>query len=74
MVSYKKLFKLLIDKNMKQIELRAKTGLSSSTMAKLKNGENVNMSVVASICLCLDCKVDDILDIIPDEEVKLDGT
>lgn len=49
-VSYKKLFKFLIDKDMKKKDLREKAGLSNSTMTKLANNENVAMEVMAKIC------------------------
>lgn len=66
-VSYKKLFKLLIDKDMKKKELKEKAGIGNSTMNKLANDENVTMEIMAKICTALDCKLDDIVDIIPDE-------
>ncbi len=62
-VSYKKLFKLMIDRNMKKKDLRELAGIGNSTMTKLANDENVTMEVIAKICNALNCKVDDILDI-----------
>ena len=64
-VCYNKLFKLLIDKNMKKSELRLSVGLSPNTMAKLSNNENVSLDVIVSICRFLGCTVNDILDIVP---------
>jgi len=64
-VCYNKLFKLLIDKNMKKSELRLSVGLSPNTMAKLSNNENVSLDVIVRICRFLDCTVNDILDIVP---------
>ena len=49
-VCYNKLFKLLIDKNMKKSELRLSVGLSPNTMAKLSNNENVSLDVIVRIC------------------------
>jgi DNA-binding Xre family transcriptional regulator len=66
-VSYKKLFKLLIDRNMKKKDLRKLTGISYSTMTKLENGENIMMDVAERICLKLNCQLSDIAEIIPEE-------
>ena len=65
-VSYKKLFKLMIDKDMKKGELVKKSGVAYSTLLKLSNGDNVNMGVIEKICLALNCKLDDIVEIVPD--------
>lgn len=67
-VSYKKLFKLLIDKNMKKKDLKEKAGIGNSTMTKLANDENVTVEVMAKVCSALDCKMDDVIEIIPDED------
>ncbi len=67
-VSYNKLFKLLIDRKMKKKDLREKAGIGSSTMTKLANDENVTVEVMAKICTALNCKMDDIIDIIPDDK------
>lgn len=65
MVSYKKLWKLLIDKDMKKQDLMAKTGISTTTMTKLNKGENVSTDILVRICNALNCNVSDIMDIIP---------
>lgn len=67
-VSYNKLFKLLIDRKMKKKDLREKAGIGNSTMTKLANDENVTIEVMAKICTALNCKMDDIIDIIPDDK------
>lgn len=67
-VSYKKLFKLLIDKALKKKDLREMAGIGNSTMTKLANNENVTMEVMAKICSALDCKIDDGVEILPDEK------
>lgn len=67
-VSYKKLFKLLIDKDLKKKDLRKMAGIGNSTMTKLANNENVTMEVMAKVCSALDCKIDDVVDILPDEK------
>ena len=63
-VSYKKLFKLLIDRDMKKKDLRELAGIGNSTMTKLANTENVTVEVMAKICKALDCKMDDVIEII----------
>lgn len=67
---YKKLWKLLIDKNLKKSDLEKITGLSRATIAKLSRGENVNTSVLERICIALNCELNDIVEIkeINDEE------
>ena len=55
-VTYKKLFKLLIDRNMKKKDLRDLAGIGNSTMTKLSNDENVTIEVMAKICRALDRK------------------
>ena len=66
-VTYKKLWKLLIDKDMKKQDLREAAKLSSSSIAKLTKGENVNTSILVKICKALECDVSDIMEILPDE-------
>ena len=65
-VTYKKLFKLLIDRNMKKKDLRDLAGIGNSTMTKLSNDENVTIEVMAKICRALDCTIDDVVEIVPD--------
>lgn len=67
-VSYKKLWKLLIDKNMIKKQLREQAGLTTNVIAKLGKDENVSTEVLCKICKALDCGLDDIIEIIPDEE------
>ena len=67
-VSYKKLFKLMIDKDIKKKDLKAMASIGNSTMAKLRNDENVTIEVLAKICNAMKCTLDDIVEIIPDEE------
>ena len=63
-LSYKKLWKLLIDKDMNKQDLCSAAQLSSSTVAKLTHGENVNTSVIVRICEALQCDVSDIMEIV----------
>lgn len=64
-VSYNGLWKLLIDKNMKKMDLveNENIGISSSTLAKMSRGETVSMSVLEKICIELDCDFGDIVSI-----------
>jgi DNA-binding Xre family transcriptional regulator len=66
-VSYNKLFKLLIDRQMKKGELCRAANINLSTMGKLAKGENVNVDMLVKICGALDCTMDDIIELIPDE-------
>ena len=61
-VSYKKLFKMLIDRDMKKKDLNEVTGISSNTITKVANNENVTMEVNEKICLNMGCTVDDIVE------------
>ena len=66
-VSYKKLWHLLIDKDMNKTDLRRATGVSSATIAKLTNGEDVTTSILTRICKVMKCDVGDIVEFIPEE-------
>ena len=61
-VSYKKLWKLLIDKDMKKKDLRIATGMTTTALAKLGKNEHVNTEILAKICKVLDCNIGDIMD------------
>ena len=65
-VSYKKLFKLLIDRDMKKKDFKELTGISQGTLNKPQNGGNVMVDVLEKICLSMDCNVEDIMEIYPD--------
>lgn len=67
-VSYKKLWKLLIDKNMIKKQLREQAGLTTNVIAKLGKDENVSTEVLCKICKALNCGLEDIIEIIPDEK------
>ena len=67
-ISYKKLWKLLIDKDMTAVELRERTGIASNTMAKLRWDEEVSMAVPIKICNVLNINIGDIMDLIPERE------
>lgn len=67
-VSYNKLWKLLIDKNMKKKELGEAAGISNSLIAKLRKNENVTVDVLVRICSALDCEIYDIMELIPNKQ------
>ena len=67
-VSYKKLWILLIEKNMKKTELRIKSGISTGALAKLGKNENVNTEILAKICKTLNCDISDIMEMIPEDK------
>ena len=67
-VCYKKLWKLLIDKNMNKTELRMASGITTTALAKLGRDENINTEVLAKICQTLDCKIEDIMELVPEDK------
>jgi DNA-binding Xre family transcriptional regulator len=67
-VSYNKLFKLLIDRNMKKGDLCEAAKVSPSSLAKLRNGENVNTDIIVRICHVLHCEPGDIMELTNDVE------
>ena len=66
--SYNKIWKLLIDKGWTKSELRKKTGISTSTIAKLGKGENITTDVLLKICIALDCGIEAIIEIVDKNE------
>lgn len=62
-ISYKKLWKLLIDKEMLKKDLASKAKISTTSVAKLSKNENVNTEILLKICIALDCDVSDIMEI-----------
>ncbi len=65
-VSYKKLWHILIDRNMRKIELKEATGMSSSTLARMVAGQPVNVEVLLRVCTALDCDFGDIMEAVPE--------
>lgn len=63
-LSYNKLWKMLIDKNMKRSDLQKAAGVSSASIAKLGRGDNISTEVLIKICTALNCRVEDILETI----------
>ena len=67
--SYKKLFKILIDREMKSKDLAIKAGISTATLAKMKkDGVTVSSDVLVKICTALNCTLNDIIEIVPDSK------
>ena len=67
-ISYKKLWKLLIDKDMTKMDLRRATGVSTATIARMSKDEPVSMEVLMKVCKVLHCNVGDVVDVI--NEIK----
>lgn len=67
-ISYKKLWKLLIDKEMMKKDLAEKANISSASIAKLGRNENVNTDILLRICEALECDVSDIMEVVEDTE------
>ena len=65
-ISYKKLWKLLIDKDLKKKDLPALAGISKSSITKLGHNDNVNTEILLKICVALDCDLFDIMELIPE--------
>lgn len=63
-ISYNKLWKMLIDENMKKSDLKEKAGISSASLAKLGKGDNITTDVLLRICEAMDCHLDDIMETI----------
>lgn len=72
-VSYKKLWKMLIDRDMKKKDLCAKAGISTASVTKMGKGGHVTTEVLAKICTALDCTMDDIMEIVQEEKVAEKG-
>lgn len=69
-ISYKKLWKVLIDKDMKKKDLQTAAGVSWATITKLSKGETVSMDVLIKVCKALECDIGDIMEIISDNVDK----
>ena len=66
--SYKKLWKILIDREMKKKDLCDAAGISHASMAKLGKNENITTDVLVKICMALQCDIGDIMEVIDDTE------
>ena len=68
-ISYKKLWKLLIDKKMSKADLRRAAGIAPNTMTKLRRDEEVSMAVLIKICTALNANIGDVVDLTPDGKI-----
>lgn len=66
-INYKKLWKLLIDKDMKKKDLQRVAGISSASVTKLSKNENVNTEILQKICTALNCDISDIMEMLPND-------
>ena len=64
MISYNKLWKRLIDLDIKKKDFKVMTGVGSTTMSKLNNNEPVSMNVMVKICIALNCNIGDVMDVV----------
>ena len=65
MISYKPLFRLLLERDMTKTQLRTEVGFSSATLAKMSKGEYVSLETIENICKYLNCRVEDVIEIQP---------
>lgn len=63
MISYKPLFRLLLERDMTKTQLREAVGFSSATLAKMSKDEYISLETIESICKYLDCRIEDVIDI-----------
>ena len=66
-ISYNRLWKLLIDRNMKRTDLKELSGISTASLAKLGKGDNITTTVLLKICEALECDVADIMEVVEDD-------
>lgn len=66
-VSYKRLWKLLIDKDMRKKDLAVAAGISTYTISKMGKGENITTNVLYKICTALNCSIGEVIEFIPDD-------
>jgi len=69
-ISYKKLWKLLIDKDMKKKDLQKAASISSASITKLGKNENVNTEILQKICIALECDISDIMEMVSDDKTN----
>ena len=69
-ISYKKLWKLLIDREMKKKDLMGMAGISWSTITKMGHDEHVSTDILVKICSALKCNFDEIMEIVPDKNAQ----
>ncbi len=67
-VSYKKLWKMLIDKDLKKKDLASLAGISKSSVAKMSRGEPISLEIILKICSAFKCDISDLVEAIPSRE------
>ncbi len=67
-ISYKKLWKILIDRDMKKQDLRLVAGISPTSVVKLGKGQNISTDILLKICIALNCDISDIMEIVDDKQ------
>mgnify|MGYP000951946541 CR=1 FL=1 len=74
-VSYKKLFHVMIEKSITNAQLQKQAGFSANIITRLKRNDYISLETIESICKVINCKVDDILEFVPDQNSKkgMDG-
>ena len=68
-ISYKPLWRILLDRDISKKQLREMSGISTASMAKLGKGENLTTDILLKICEALDCNINEIVETIPDEKI-----
>lgn len=68
-ISYKKLWKLLIDRDMKKKDLQSSAGISWASVTKLSKGEAVSMDVLIKVCKAMNCDIEDVVELIPKDNL-----
>ena len=69
MFSYKPLMRILLEKDMTKTELRIQTGMGMATLAKIGKNEYVSMATLNDICKVLDCRIEDVIEYVPDKNI-----
>lgn len=67
MISYKPFEHLLIDRDLMKKDITEMTGIHAQTLAKMSRGESVNLETIERLCLALDCRIQDVVEILPDK-------
>lgn len=67
-VSYKKLWKLLIDRDMLKTDLQKQSGISWTSITKMSKGKSVGMDVLMKVCTALQCNIEDVVEFLPSED------
>lgn len=70
-ISYKPLWRILLDRDITKKQLREMSGISTASMAKLGKGENITTDILLKVCTALNCSINDILETIPDVKDKI---